>query len=174
MPKTKQQKQTTVQTLVEGIKGAKSVIFANFQGLTVAQTEDLRKKCRIEGIQMVAAKKTLVKRALKEVEISSSEDYDFAGGVATFLGANDEVSAARVVNSFAKNHEMVTIFGGILEGRFIDSVKVKNLANLPSKQELLSKMVGSLAAPISGFARVLNGTIVNLVGVLQNIKNSKN
>jgi large subunit ribosomal protein L10 len=67
MPKSKQQKETTVATLVDGLKTSKGAVFANFQGLTVAAAEDLRRKCRAEGISMLVAKKTLIKRALGDI-----------------------------------------------------------------------------------------------------------
>lgn len=173
MPKTRQQKETAVQSLVEGIKKAKSVIFANFQGLTVVESEELRKKCYKEGIDVVAAKKTLIQRALEEAGLGAIQTRTFEGGVATFLGNNDEISPAKIVSTFAKSHGIVTIFGGIFEGKFIDQNAVRNLANLPSKDELLAKMVGSLNAPVSGFVHVLAGNLRNLVGVLNNIKNAK-
>lgn len=173
MPKSKQQKETTVATLVEGLKQSKGAVFANFQGLTVAAAEDLRRKCRAEGISMLVAKKTLIKRALGDIGLTEVDPQIFEGGVATFTATKDEISAAKVVQEFAKTHDVVKVYGGILEKKFIEAAMVKSLASLPSKQELLSKMVGSLNAPISGFVNALAGNIRNLVGVLNNIKNAK-
>lgn len=173
MPKSKQQKQTTVETLVDGLKTAKAVVFANFQGLTVAQTEDLRKKARAENIAVVAAKKTLVKRALEQVGLGEIETKNFQGGVAVFMGLNDEVAAAKVVATFAKTHDVVSIFGGVLEGKFIDTPMVKSLSALPSKLELLGKLVGSLNSPISGFVRVNAGIVRSLFNVLNAYKDKK-
>lgn len=172
MPKSKQQKQGTVETLVSGLKSAKGVVFANFQGLTVAQAEELRKNARKEGITVLAAKKTLVKRALEEAGLSGVDTKSFQGGVATFIG-NDEVTPARIVQTFAKKNEIVSIFGGILEGKFVDASMVKNLAMLPSKQELLGKLVGSMNAPISGFVRVNAAVIRSLMNVLNAYKDKK-
>ncbi len=173
MPKSKQQKQATVTTLEDGLKQAKAVVFANFQGLTVAQSEDLRKQARKENIDVLAAKKTLVKRALDDMGLADVNLKVFQGGVATFMAKNDEVSAARIVHTFAKKNEVVTIFGGILEGKFIDAAMVKNLADLPSKQELLGKMVGSLNAPISGFVQVNAAIVRSLFNVLNAYKDKK-
>lgn len=171
MSKTKQQKQETLQTLETGLKAAKSAVFANFQGLTVAQMEDLRKECRKENVQVLVAKKTLVKRAFDSIGVTTNPDT-FKGGVATFMG-QDEITAAKIVNNFAKKYEVTAIFGGMLEGKYVDTAMVKSLASLPGKQELLSKMVGSLNAPVSGFVNALAGNLRNLVGVLNNIKNAK-
>ena len=93
--------------------------------------------------------------------------------MATFVSTEDETTAARIVNNFAKSHELVKIFGGILEGKYINDDKVKNLANLPTRQELLAKFVGTINAPVSGFVNVLAGNLRNLVGVLNNIKEAK-
>ena len=165
MPKSKQQKQVTVEALTSGLKGAKGVVFANFQGLTVAQTEELRKNARKVGVTVLAAKKTLVKRALETVGLSDTDTASFQGGVATFIGS-DEVTPAKVVATFAKKNEIVKIFGGILEGKFIDATMVKSLSALPGKQELLSMLVGSLNAPISGFVNVNAGILRSLINVL--------
>lgn len=173
MPKSKQQKQQTVATLEEGLKQAKAVVFANFQGLTVAETEELRRNCRQENISVLAAKKTLVKRALDNMGLTEASPKVFQGGIATFMAKTDEVAAARIVNAFAKKHEFMTIFGGILEGKFIDTAMVKSLAALPGKQELLAKLVGSLNAPIAGFANVCAGTMRSLLNVLNNIQKAK-
>ena len=172
MAKTKQQKQDTVQSLVGGIKQAKAVVFANFQGLKVSDSEDLRRKCRAEKITFLASKKSLLKKALTEIGLDVDAEA-FPGGVATVMGTEDDVSPARLIYNFAKTHEVVKTFGGILEGKFIDAAKVKELAVLPSKQELLAKLVGTLNAPISGFVNVLAGNIRNLVSVLNNIKEAK-
>lgn len=173
MPKSKVEKKATVETLVMGLKSAKGVVFANFQGLTVAQTEALRKACRAENVTVLAAKKTLVKRALEEIGLGDIITKDFKGGIAAFMGATDEVAPAKVVATFAKGAELVTFFGGILEGKFIDAAMVKSLSALPSKLELLAKLVGTLNAPVSGFVNVLVGNLRGFVSVLNNIKNAK-
>ncbi|MDO8625976.1 MAG: 50S ribosomal protein L10 [Candidatus Magasanikbacteria bacterium] len=173
MPKSKTEKKDTVAALVSGIKSAKGVVFANFQGLTVAQTEALRKECRQANITVLAAKKTLVKRALEEVGLGDVATNNFKGGVAAFMGQSDEIAPAKVIATFAKKAELVTFFGGILEGKFIDAAMVKSLSALPSKLELLTKMVGSLNAPILGFVNVNAGIVRSLLNVLNNLQKAK-
>ncbi|PIR03363.1 MAG: 50S ribosomal protein L10 [Candidatus Magasanikbacteria bacterium CG11_big_fil_rev_8_21_14_0_20_43_7] len=172
MAKTKVQKEEASQALADNLKKAKAVVFANFQGLTVAETEELRAKCRKNNIVITASKKTVLKHALKDVGFNI-DTKAFEGGVATACGTDDEVAPAQVIATFAKAHELVTIFGGILEGQFIDAAKVKELSLLPSKQELYAKLVGTLNAPISGFVNVLAGNLRNFVGVLNAIKEQK-
>lgn len=172
MPKTKQQKETTIRTLAELLKQAKAVVFANFQGLKVKESEELRNQCREQNITCVAVKKTLLKKALQEIGF----DVDvkkFSGGVASAFGLEDEVVPAQVFANFAKTHEAVKFFGGILEGKFIEASKVIELSKLPSKSELYAKLVGSLNAPVSGLVNVLAGNLRGLVGVLNSIKESK-
>lgn len=171
MAKTKQQKIEAVEALSKDIADATSVVFANYQGLTVADMDALRANCRENGVRCMATKKTLVKRALADRDIDV-DTKAYEGGIATFLGT-DEVSAPKVVAEFAKDHEIVTIFGGVLEGAYIDADKVKALSKLPSKEELLAKMVGSMNAPVSGFVNVLAGNLRGLVNVLNGIKDAK-
>ena len=173
MPKSKQQKEATLKSLEDGLKQAKGAVFANFQGLTVAESESLRRECRKNNVQMLVAKKTLVKRAFEDMGYAGIDPKVFAGGVATFVGLVDELAAAKVVSVFAKAHEIVTVFGGVLEGKFVDRNAVKNLASMPGKEELLARLVGSINAPVSGFVNVLAGNLRNLVGVLNNIKEAK-
>lgn len=172
MAKTKQQKEKTIKNLVDGLKSAKSVVFANFQGLKVKESEELRRLCREQNIGYLVAKKTLVKKALEKAGLEAEVD-SFAGGVSTVFGREDEVAPAQVLANFAKKHEAVKFFGGILEGRFIDIAKVTELSKLPSKKELLVRLVGTLNAPISGFVNALSGNLRGLVNVLNSIKESK-
>ncbi|EKD43686.1 MAG: 50S ribosomal protein L10 [uncultured bacterium] len=171
MPKTKQQKAQTVSSLTDDLKGSKGAVFANFQGLKVTDFEILRKQARAEQVQVQVAKKTLVKRVFEDLGVSADPKL-FEGGVVTLAG-QDEIAAAKVVSNFAKDHDMVKIFGGILEGNFIDAASVKNLASLPNKQQLLGQLVGTLNAPVSGFVNVLAGNLRNLVNVINNIKEAK-
>jgi len=172
MAKTRQQKETSLQTLVAQIQSAKAVVFANFQGLKVKESEELRTLCRKENITYIASKKTLVARALKEVGFDA-DARAFEGGVSIACGTTDEVAPAQIVATFAKKHEAVRIFGGVLEGVFINADKVSALAQLPSKQQLLDILVGTLNAPISGFVNVLAGNIRGLVTVLNGVKEKK-
>ncbi|MFA5175476.1 MAG: 50S ribosomal protein L10 [Patescibacteria group bacterium] len=172
MPKSREQKQTTLKLLASWLKDAKSIVFANFQGLKVSEATVLRRECRKQNIKVLATKKTLLKKACEELGLNI-EPEKFSGGVAVFMGVEDEVAPAKTVANFAKTHEIVSIFGGMLEGKMVDASVVKSLASLPSKEALLAKMVGALNAPISGFVNALSGNLRNLVGVLNNIKEAK-
>lgn len=172
MPKTKQQKEEAIKILTDNIKNAKSVVFANFQGLKVSESEELRQKCREQNIGIMASKKTLVKKALADAGLDV-DTKSFEGGVSALFGLEDEVAPAQVVSNFAKDHDVVSFFGGVLEGNFIDAAKVTELSKLPSKQELYAKLVGSINAPVSGFVNVLAGNLRGLVNVLNAVKDAK-
>ncbi|MBI3290784.1 50S ribosomal protein L10 [Candidatus Falkowbacteria bacterium] len=114
-----------------------------------------------------------MKIGFKEAGIADTDPKTFNKGVATVFGYEDEVAPARVIQTFAKNHEALNTVGGILEGRFVGPEKIIELSRLPSRDELLAKVVGSINAPISGFVNVLAGNLRGLVGVLSAIKDSK-
>lgn len=172
MAKTRAQKEEMVQQLARCMQDATSVVFANFQGLKVAESDALRQKCREQHVSYIASKKTLLERALKDAGIDT-DARAFEGGVAVMCGNDDEVAPAQIVANFAKDHEVVSIFGGILEGAFISRDKVNELSKLPSKQALLAKVVGSMNAPVSGFVNVLAGNLRGLVNVLNAVKDAK-
>lgn len=172
MAKTQVQKKEIVDVIATNLQSAKSAVFANFQGLKMEDIDALRDICKDQDVYYTAGKKTLVKIALQNAgfEVDTKE---FDGGVAVFLGMKDEVAPAQIVAKFAKTHDVVKIFGGILEGQFIDSAKVTQLSALPSKQQLLGQLVGTLNAPVSGFVNVLAGNLRGLATVLSAIKDQK-
>ncbi len=172
MAKTKLQKEITLNDLSDRIARAKAMVFANFQGLKVKESEELRAICRGQGIGYMVSKKTLVTKALK----AKGYDIDattFQGGVSVLFGDADEVVPAQTIANFAKTHEAVKLFGGVLEGAFIDAAKVSQLAKLPTKQQLLGQLVGTLQAPVSGLVNVLAGNLRGLVTALSAIKDNK-
>ena len=147
----------------------KSAVFFNYFGLPVKEINLLRNDCRKENIGYKVAKKTLLKKVLAE----KGYDADLSGEVAVLFGRQDEVAPAKVIAAFAKTHDKAKIVGGVLEGQFITADKVKALSRLPSKQELLAKVVGSIASPLSGFVNVLQGNLRCLVYTLNAIKEKK-
>jgi len=170
MAKTKQKKEELLKNLKAKLADSKSIVFANFTGLSVKDTEDLRAKCREAEVEYLVAKKTLLKKALEE---AGFEVPKLEGEISAAFSVKDEVIAAKVLDTFAKGHEQIKFLAGILENKMIDAEEVKGLAKLPSKDELFAKMVGSIKAPISGFVNVLSGNLRGFVNVLNAIKESK-
>jgi len=173
MAKTKAQKQEALESLKEKISQMKSAVFVNFSGIPVKEVDQLRNSCKDENVEYTVTKKTLLKKALTEKEFVGVEDKDFTGEVATVMGFEDEVAPARIISKFAKDHGNMAILGGVLEGLIIDSEKVNALAKLPSRDELIAKTVGSIAAPLSGMVNVLAGNLRNFVYALNAIKEKK-
>ena len=172
MAKTRKQKKEVVENLNKDLKDAKGVVFSTYMGLSVADFEDLRDQLRQEGAKLHVIKKTLLKLALKKAGYDDVDVKSFESGVAVCT-AEDEIIPAKVLANFAKDHEVVHFFGGIMEDKFIDSEKVKELSKIPSKDELYAKIVGSINAPVFGFVNVCAGNLRNLVGVLSAIKDKK-
>jgi large subunit ribosomal protein L10 len=173
MPKTKQQKEEIVSKLADRIKNAKLAVIADLEGLTVEATQEFRNKCRENGVEVIAAKKTLIQQAVDNNKIEGLDIKGLEGSLNIATSTDDEVIPAKMVKEFAKDHETVAFRAGVLEGKVIDEETLKQLASLPTKNELYTKLVGSLNAPISGFVNVLAGNIRGLVNVLSAIKDNK-
>jgi large subunit ribosomal protein L10 len=173
MAKTKKQKQEIVKELSDKIKSAKSLIIFKHEGLSVVDSQALREKFQAENVEMLAAKKTLLTMALAEQGIKDIDVKSMEGGLAVAISPEDEVAAAKVIKTFAKEHEAVEFRSGLLEGNVLNLEEINKLADMPSKIELLAKMVGSMKAPISGFVNVMKGNLRGLVQVLNAIKDNK-
>lgn len=132
----------------------------------------LRDKGHEQGVELTVTKKTLLMRALENNGFAFSKT-DLAGSILSTMSYDDEVAAAKLIATFAKDRDGIEIVGGILEGKFVDASAVKQLASLPSKDVLLAQVVGSLNAPISGFVNVLAGNLRGFVRVLSAIQESK-
>ena len=173
MPKTRKQKELTIQTLDEKLGKAKSLVFANFSGLKVKDATKLRRLCKAEGVLYEVDKKTLLKIAFAKAGISGVDMKALPGAVAVAFGVSDEVAPAKVLDVFSKTNEAIKIIGGVLEKKFVSAAVILTLAKLPGKQELLAKLVGTINAPVSGFVNVLAGNLRGLVQILSAIKDQK-
>jgi large subunit ribosomal protein L10 len=169
---TKSQKKEIAKELKGNIEGSKTSVVCDFKGLTVEDLSELRSQLREFGARMKVIKKTVMQIAIKDANV----DLDvrkMEGQVAIVYGGEDEVCSPRILHKFAKGNDKLKILGGILEQKGITEAEVKNLANLPSKQELLAKVVGSMKAPINGFVGVLSGNLRKFIYALNAIKDSK-
>ena len=172
MPKTRAQKETIVSELAEKLARIKSAVFTSISGYTMDDANALRAKGRVQGVEAVVAKKTLLVKALEKSNLSVSAE-DLQGSILTTMGYDDEVTAAKLIAGLIKDREGIKILGGILEGRYVNADMIKQLATLPNKEELYAKVVGSINAPISGFVNALAGNLRNLVYVLNAVKDTK-
>jgi len=172
MAKNKEQKQKIVGNLKEKVSQMKSLVFFGYEGLNVKDIEDLRHKCKEADIEYTVPKKTLLSVAMKEAGIEA-DPKEIKGNYGIAISLKDEVVVAKILHDFAKTHEAAKILGGIFSGKLADSTMVLQLAKLPSREELLAKLIGSINAPVSGFVNVLAGNMRGLVQVLNSIKNNK-
>lgn len=172
MAKTRQEKQAIVAELADKFRGSKSAAFASVSGFTMSQADELRAKARESGAEVFIAKKTLIGLATKEAGVEGFDAKALEGSILTAI-APDEVGAAKLIKEFSKKNESLALVAGVLEGQGISLEQVEQLASLPSKQELLAKVVGTINAPVSGFVNVLAGNLRGLVNVLNGIKDAK-
>ena len=158
MALTKEKKQKSIESLKEIISSQKSVFFADFSKVNSKDLFDLRKKLKETGCVLKVGKKTLIRIAFGQSQISfwNKIKKSIPGQLALVFGMEDEIAPARISNQFSKVNENFKILGGIFEGRFIDREKALELANLPTRDELLGRLVGSLSSPITSFVRVLS------------------
>lgn len=168
---TKSQKEEIIGRLKEAIDQNKILVMADFRGLTVQDLGTIKKEVKEIGGRLHVAKKTLLNIALQEKGI----DFDtrkFTGPLVFAFGP-EETGVPKKLWSFSKKNDKLKIEGGILEGNVLSSDEVVVLAKLPSKEELLAKVVGTIQAPISGFVHVLSGTVGSIVNVIKAISDNK-
>lgn len=168
---TKTQKEEIIGGLRETMDQSKVLVIADYRGLTVKDMDDLKKEVREMGGKMQVAKKTLLNIILKERNI----DFDtrtFSGPL-VFVFGPEETAIPKKIWTFAKKNDKLKIEGAILENNVLNSEEAIALAKLPSKEELLARVVGTIQAPISGFVHVLSGTVGSFVNVVKAIADKK-
>ena len=170
MPLTKEQKVELLKEISEKMKDAKSVVFADYQGLTVEELKELRSKLREEGVSFKVAKKTLIRIAAEENGFDELPNEALEGPVGAAFSMEDEVVAAKILHNFSKDHDNLKLRGALFEGRVLSLSETKELSLIPGKEELYAKLVYLLNSPISGFHGALNNTISGFVRVLNAIK----
>ncbi len=173
MPKTRAQKEDAVVKLTDKLSKAKSVVFANYQGMTMKQLSDLRKILREQGAEFSVTKNNLLKLGLKNSQLPTLNSELFTGPIATLFSFEDELSPLKSLAKAFKDNQIGTVKAGIMEGEVLSEQQVLKLASLPTKQELRAKVVGSLGAPLYGIVSVLQANLRNLVYALEQIRVQK-
>ncbi len=165
---TKKQKKEIVEDLADKISRTKSVVFVEFTGMNTAEISELRRELKKNQAELKVAKKTLVNLALEKNDRHVDLDQ-FKTQVAVALGYNDEIGAIKILDKVSKTNKALKMLAGIVGKDYYSKESLVALAKLPSRDELLGKLVGAISAPISGFANVLQGNIRGLVTVLGKI-----
>ncbi len=170
--KTLQNKKEQVQVIAEKVKAAKAIVLADYRGLTVEQDTELRVALRKAEVEYKVVKNRLTLFAMKENGLGDMEKY-LEGPTAMATSEKDPIAPAKVLAEFAKKYEKLDLKAGVVEGKIIDVDGIKALASLPSREELIAKMLGGLNSPLAGLVNVLNGNIRGLAVALNAIKEQK-
>lgn len=148
-------KKPIVEEISENIKDAQSVVLVDYRGLTVEEDTKLRKELRNAGITYKVYKNTMMNFAFKGTDFEQLADQ-LEGPSAIAISKDDATAPARVIAKFAKNAPALEIKAGVVEGTLYDAKGMEAIAKIPSREELLSKLLGSIQSPITNFARVMN------------------
>ena len=172
MAKTKEQKKKNFEELKENIKKEKIVIFVDFTELKVTDMFELRKKLKKIDGQFKVAKKTLIQLAFEESGLKV-DIKKISGEIAVVFGYKDEIAPTKLVYEFSKTNPNLKILGGFFENKYKEAEDFIALAQIPSKEILLSRLVGSMSSPVTNFVRALQYNIKGLVFALKAIKELK-
>ena len=170
--KTREQKAAEVSELTEQIGKASNAFLIDFKDITVPQVTELRKQVRQANSGYVVVKNTLALIALKDSPIINMKEQ-FTGPTAIAFNATDAVVLAKALTKFAKDVPAVSFKGALLNGQVVPASEIQNIANLPSREELVAKLLYMLQSPIRGLVTVLQANIRNLAVVLDQVAKQK-
>jgi large subunit ribosomal protein L10 len=166
-----QQKEAVVAEVAKQVSGAQAIILAENRGMAVADMTKLRASARASGVYFRVLKNTLVRRAVADTPFAKLADR-MSGPLAYGIGT-DPVTVAKVLNDFAKGNEKFVIAGGAMPGQVMSAKEVAALAGLPSREELIAKLLGTMQAPIAKFVRTLNEVPAKFVRTVAAVRDSR-
>ena len=166
---SKDKKNTLVADLTELLTNAKSTVFAKYQGLTVAELQELRKAAREAGVKIKVVKNRLVRVAMGQIAVYKDTDTTgLTGQLLYAISDDDEVAPAKVLAEFAKKHGALDLIGGFSDlGKTLSQDEVKSLAAMPSKNELIAQVVAQLLSPVTDTVSGLSGGISGILSGLE-------
>ena len=147
-------KKPVVEEISELLNGAATAVVVDYRGLTVAEDTELRKQLREAGVVYKVYKNTMINFAIKDTEFADLAQH-LEGPTAIAVCKDDATAAARVLAKFAKTAEALEIKGGVVDGVYYDAAGIGQIASIPSREILLSKLLGSMQSPVTNFARVI-------------------
>ena len=166
----KSEKEQIVSELAQKLRGASALYFTDFTGLNVKRMTDLRRRLRKSGVEYVVIKNTLALRAVNESGLVSER----LKGPTGLVLSRDAVAAAKLLSDFAKeNDARPSVKGGLLDGRAIDSAQVKQLATMPSREQMLADLGAGLQSPMAAFVGALNGLLYMFAGALEALRTQR-
>jgi len=161
-----------VKAIAERFQSARSIVMADYTGLTVAQMTQFRSQCRAQNVECRVVKNRLAIIAADQADLAVIKDH-LKGPTALVLGPESQVDPAKIVIEFAKTNEKLTVKGGILDGQYLDAQQVEALSKIPSKDELIAQMMGSINSPLTGIAGTVNGVMSALARALDAVAKQK-
>jgi large subunit ribosomal protein L10 len=165
----KTERQETVESLTEQLRGSPNLYVTDFTGLNVLRMTEFRRRLRASGVGYIVVKNTLAQRALAANSITGLDDH-LAGPTGLVLAGTDPVSAAKVLTDFAREFDRPAIKIGLVDGRPVTADQVKRLASLPSRDVLLSQLAGTMQAPVAQLVGVMNDMLYQMVGALEALR----
>jgi len=168
----KAEKAATVADLTARLKASSTAVLADYRGMTVGQMRDLRTKLRGGGIEMVVVKNTLARRAAVAAGYEPLT-AELVGPIAMLFAVDDVSAPARILNDYIRANRKMVIKGGLLEGQVIKADAVTELADLPSREVLLSRLLGAMQAPLGNLASVLQAPLTKFARTLDAVRSQK-
>lgn len=163
------ERQETVASLTEQLKASPNVYVTDFTGLNVLRLTELRRRLRGAGVRYVVVKNTLAQRAFQANGVSALDEH-LAGPTGLVLAGSDPVGGAKVLSDFAREFERPAIRIGLVDGKPVTADQVKRLADLPSREVLLSQLAGYFQSPVAQLAGAMNGMLYQVVGALEALR----
>jgi large subunit ribosomal protein L10 len=169
---SKTERQATVESLTELLKGSPNVYVTDFTGLNVLRMTELRRRLRGAGVDYVVVKNTLAQRAFAANGVHALDEH-LAGPTGLVLSGQDALAGAKVLTDFAREFEKPAIKIGLVDGRPVTPEQVKRLADLPPRDVLLAQLAGYIQAPMAQFAGMMNGLLYQMVGALEALREKR-
>lgn len=170
---TKDKKQEVVQDLVERIRGASSLYFVDFAGMSVVEDQAFRRVLRERGVGIKVAKNTLILRALAEVGGYEIEEKKLFGQTALVFGASDAIAPAKIIRQFFDKGDKPKLKLAVVEGQVFDGSQLKAVAELPTREDLIAGIIGSIHAPVSGIHGSINAVMRDVVMLIEEVARKK-
>ncbi|HSO93698.1 MAG TPA: 50S ribosomal protein L10 [Candidatus Dormibacteraeota bacterium] len=168
----KAEKAQTVEIITSRLKQSSTAVLADYRGMTVGQMSDLRRKLRDNGIEMMVVKNTLARRAAQAAGYPQLNP-ELIGPVAMIFAGEDVSAPARILNEYIRANRKMVIKSGLLEGQLIKADAVVELADLPSREVLLSRLLGAMQAPLANLASVLQAPLSQFARTLDALRTQK-
>ena len=166
------EKVAEVEAIAERIQSAQSMVLADFTGLSVLQMTAFRRTCRAKSVECRVVKNRLARIAADNADLAIMKDH-LNGPTAIMFGPESQIDPAKIVVDFAKDNEAMEIKGGFLDGEYLDKSQIVALSQVPSKDELIAKMMGSINSPLTGIAMVMNGVMGGLARAIDAVAKQK-